>query len=182
MNGRAACRLARRTVVGLVLLAGLAGVAVYTASAELKQEIESPHLVRCLVQNLTQHDVRYALPERPGMAPQDLHWDYVSRGNRRALQLPSTCMLAPPANGSDLHIAWARYAPDQAAGSTRLYVVNFPGLTRPDDATGLAVRLYPGGKAAARYLDGASDVDVTAGLLADTLPAGWTPGLLASAP
>lgn len=182
MSGRAACRLARRTVAGLVLLAGLAGTAVYTASSELKQEIEAPHQVRCLVQNLTQHDIRYALPERPGMAPQDLHWDYVSQGNRRALQSPSTCMLAPPTDGADLHIAWGRYASDVAAGSMPLYVANFPGLTRPDDVTGLAIRLYPGGKAAARYLDAASDLDVTAGLQPDTVSAGWTRGLIASAP
>ena len=181
MSGAPPC-LGRRAVCGLAVLSALAAGAVYTAASALTRELAVPARVPCLVQNLTRHDVKYALPPQDDAAPEDLHWDYVSRGNRRALQLPSTCTVVPPADGGDLRIAWSRYAPERAAGSTRMYRVSFPGLARPHDARGLVVRLYPKGRAAARYLDGITDVDVTAGLASDAVPSGWTPGRGLAAP
>ncbi|ARP93306.1 hypothetical protein [Bordetella genomosp. 13] len=183
MTARAAPRVSRRALAGLVLLASLASGALYTSTLELGRELNAQRMVRCMVQNLTRHDIRYALPGQEDIDLESpLHWDYVSRGNRRDLQLPSLCIVAPPSDGADLTIAWSRYAPDLAPGSMRLYVASFPGLRRPDDVTGLAVRLYPGGKAAARYVEAGADVDVTSGLLAEAVPAGWTPGLSIGAP
>jgi len=174
---RAMAAPGRRALCGLTVFSAFAAIAFYSAASALTRELEATAgMVPCLVQNLTGHDVKYTLANAAGDAQPDVHWDYVSRGNRRALQQPSRCAIVAPADGADLSIAWSRYAPDRAAGSTRTYRVSFPGLDRPQDPRGLVVRLYPKGRAAGRYLDGITDVDVTAGLASNSAPAGWTTG------
>lgn len=174
---RAVASPGRSALCGLTVFSAFAAIAFYSAASALTQELEARvGVVPCLVQNLTGHDVKYTLANSAGDAQPDVHWDYVSRGNRRALQQPARCAIAAPADGADLSIAWSRYAPDRAAGSTRTYRVSFPGMDRPQDPRGLVVRLYPKGRAAGRYLDGITDVDVTAGLASDSTPAGWTTG------